>query len=86
MSQASAKHLTPAELVIARLTAREIALHLRITPSGVYRWTYDKPNGRGGFIPSRYHQDLMVLAKDLGRELTFEELSIGGPAIPAVAA
>jgi len=72
------QRLAPADLVINRLGARDIALALRMTPSAVYRWTYAAPRGSNGIVPAKHHRALIALAEEKAVPLTYEELALGG--------
>lgn len=73
---------TPAKRVIKKLGMTPTMLtkalikrgHKTLNASTVLRWGYNKPRGRGGLIPQRYHKDIMAIAKDLGKELRAEDL------------
>lgn len=68
------KLLSPAELVIARLSVREISFELRLTPSAIYLWR-DRPPGN---VPSSHHKKLLALAERLNVPLSADELINGG--------
>ena len=74
---------TPAEIVIRELrragvSMRAIARHLDIAPSTVLRWPKSRAEGgTDGLIPSRYHRDLLALARRNGAALSADDLVYG---------
>lgn len=69
--------LTPGEVVLREFSLGEVAAACGISESTVWRWAQPVGKGTGGVVPSRYHLVLLQLARQLGRELTAEELVLG---------
>jgi hypothetical protein len=56
--------MEPAQSIVKRLGGpTAIAKALRISASGVSRWSIASPKGCGGLIPSRHIPDLCALAR-----------------------
>lgn len=67
--------LDPANRVIQKFGGvRPLARLMDVHPSLVSRWQCEKPSGCGGLIPSKYHRDLLALAKRQKVTLSAEDL------------
>jgi len=65
--------MTPSEKILKKLGLTELALakELGLDRSTIARWKYTKTNhGTGGFIPHKYHRQILDIAKSRGVELT----------------
>lgn len=67
---------SPAERVIRAFGGvRETARALELNPSSVCRWRKPKKaRGSGGLIPSEHHVDILVAARQLGKNIRAEDL------------
>lgn len=65
----------PASTIIEKCGGHEtVANWLGVDASRVYRWTYPKSrNGSDGYIPSQYHQTLLLKAREEGKDLRPED-------------
>jgi hypothetical protein len=54
--------------------ARRLAALLGRTPSGIYKWAYKRPAGRGGVIPAPALKEVIKAAKKHGIIITTEDL------------
>ena len=69
----------PGQVVRREFTLAEVAEHLDVAESTVWRWAQPKPRGTGGVVPAEYHLSLLRLARQLGRKLTADDLVFGRP-------
>lgn len=71
--------VTPGQVVLREFSLAEAAAALDIAESTVWRWAQPEAKGTGGVVPSRYHLTLLRLARQLGRQLTADDLVFGRP-------
>lgn len=64
---------TPAEVVIDTFGVRPLAAELGCSKSTIMRWR----DSGGGLVPSRWHQDILKLARAQGYNITPEILVNG---------
>ena len=70
-------HQSPGALVNQLFPRTWLARNLGVSESTIWRWGQSIPKGTGGLIPSRYHQHLLLLARDCGLQLEAGELVLG---------
>jgi hypothetical protein len=62
---------SPADIIIDRFGGPEaVAGALGLNVATVYKWSYPRPRGRGGFIPSWHHAPLLKIAQKRGLRLS----------------
>lgn len=69
--------VTPGQVVLREFSLAEAAAALDIAESTVWRWAQLPPRGTGGVVPAGYHLSLLRLARQLGRQLTADDLVFG---------
>lgn len=77
------RHLTPVELCIVRFkTLNEFAQAIGAAKSNVCRWQVgttvgNRRTGSAGMIPAKYLKITLVKAKELGLDISAEDLILG---------
>lgn len=66
----------PAFSIIERLGGKTaVAQRLQVDKSTLSRWCQPRPEGTGGVVPKHHWKEVLEMARELGIEITLEELA-----------